>query len=120
MDAKLKNEWIKALRSGEYQQTRGALSNSVEGHLDSKDATAFCCLGVGCLVKSKLDNIPVRNLFKNYGSIEALELDYPMREGDDDSVGWKLVLMNDIKKLSFIEIADWIEKNVKVDDAKET
>lgn len=33
-------KWVDALRSGEYQQTRGVLES----------ATGFCCLGVACKV----------------------------------------------------------------------
>ena len=40
MDAKLKADWVKALRSGEYRQTRGVLQHG----------DAFCCLGVLCVV----------------------------------------------------------------------
>jgi hypothetical protein len=38
MDTKIKAEWVKALRSGEYEQGRGKLQS------DGK----FCCLGVLC------------------------------------------------------------------------
>ena len=37
MDAKLKAKWVKALRSGKYQQITNVL------HYDNK---SFCCLGV--------------------------------------------------------------------------
>ena len=40
MDRKYKAEWLKALRSGEYQQARGKLY----------DGTGYCCLGVLCKV----------------------------------------------------------------------
>lgn len=40
MPRKQLTKWIKALRSGEYVQSRGALQN-VDG---------FCCLGVACKV----------------------------------------------------------------------
>lgn len=40
----LRREWVKALRSGEYKQTRR--------HLE--DATGNCCLGVACRVFDKL------------------------------------------------------------------
>lgn len=38
MDAKIKQLWIDALRSGDYKQTRGALHKE----------DGFCCLGVLC------------------------------------------------------------------------
>lgn len=42
MDKKVKKNWIKALRSGEYKQTEGFLC-SVNNGIES-----FCCLGVLC------------------------------------------------------------------------
>ncbi len=40
MDAQLKQKWIEALRSGKYDQTKGAL----------RTEAGFCCLGVLCEV----------------------------------------------------------------------
>jgi len=41
MDSIVKDRWIKALRSGEYKQTRGALRKS-------NGEPSYCCLGVLC------------------------------------------------------------------------
>lgn len=38
MKPKIKALWVKALRSGDYQQTRGRL----------REGSSFCCLGVLC------------------------------------------------------------------------
>lgn len=38
MDSSLKQKWVRALRSGKYQQATGALRNE----------DGFCCLGVFC------------------------------------------------------------------------
>ena len=38
MDEQIKQRWLEALRSGEYQQTKGTLH----------DTKGFCCLGVLC------------------------------------------------------------------------
>jgi hypothetical protein len=40
MNEQIKQRWIEALRSGEYEQTQGRL----------RDETGYCCLGV--LLKS--------------------------------------------------------------------
>lgn len=42
MDKKLKKEWVKALRSGDYQQGKSRLCT------ETKDGPKFCCLGVLC------------------------------------------------------------------------
>lgn len=40
MNKKIKEDWVKALRSGEYAQGKGELHN--------KEDNTFCCLGVLC------------------------------------------------------------------------
>lgn len=47
MNKEVKEKWINALRSGEYEQTRMSLCN------DGK----FCCLGVLCDIYAKEKNI---------------------------------------------------------------
>jgi hypothetical protein len=42
MDAKLKEAWVKALRSGDYRQANGKLFDPAAG--------SYCCLGVLCKV----------------------------------------------------------------------
>jgi hypothetical protein len=41
----VRNAWVKALRSGEYQQTEGALCKVVDTY-DGEPVLGFCCLGV--------------------------------------------------------------------------
>ena len=43
-----KEAWLAALRSGEYQQTRGQLRRD----------NAFCCLGVACDLAQKMGLVP--------------------------------------------------------------
>lgn len=49
MDTKLKKKWIKALRSGKYQQTSGSLY----------DGEGYCCLGRLCVVLGKKFVLPL-------------------------------------------------------------
>lgn len=44
-----RKEWVKALRSGEYEQCQSYLS------LREGDKTGYCCLGVACEVYNKLN-----------------------------------------------------------------
>ncbi len=48
MDAVLRAEWLKALRSGEYEQGRFMLRTSTN---------QFCCLGVLCDVANKIGKV---------------------------------------------------------------
>lgn len=47
MREEVKDLWVKALRSGEYQQTTSVLHNAT--------ANSYCCLGVLCDLYTKVD-----------------------------------------------------------------
>lgn len=104
MDKRLKRKWLKALRSGQYKQGKGALVN---------EAGAYCCIGV----LGKVCGMPDEALLEHAGSISGtgLEaLDYARLE---HSVRDRLADMNDgvgrgTKRKSFKQIANWIEKNL--------
>lgn len=90
MDAKLKSEWVKALRSGKYKQGKRWLSRG--GY--------HCCLGVlRCIDES----------VKKHGTDEMLD---PRTCGvlwkTQEALSWR----ND-EGMSFLDIADYIEKNIK-------
>lgn len=90
MDAAIKMGWVQALRSGEYQQTRCRLVDTI-GH---------CCLGV---------------LADQFGMIGACEEGIFFVGGECQCLGLgaqqELSSMNDNGK-SFEQIADYIEKNL--------
>lgn len=91
MNAELKDKWLAALRSGEYQQTRSALKNE----------DGYCCLGVLAHVYSGDWG---RDNKKGYEKVrEVLADKYTL-----DS----LMCLNDTEDLSFPAIADWIETNI--------
>lgn len=50
MDEKLKNKWIKALRSGKYKQVQENLKGEVYTEDGESLGVGFCCLGVLCEV----------------------------------------------------------------------
>ena len=112
-----RQEWIKALRSGDYKQTNGNL----------RDENGYCCLGVACDISGLGVWKKYRNALYEYNSIEehvwteAIELPVVVRnyfglitvqgkyfkstlENEIDS----LMIAND-GNLSFDQIADIIE-----------
>lgn len=106
MDKKLKDEWIKALRSGKYTQGQGQLCNGVE----------YCCLGVLAeiaLNKGALDSGLWDEAFVGDLNINGVDI--------DEKIEITLANMNDgINEFagntqSFTEIADWIEQNVSAE-----
>ncbi len=90
MDAKLKADWIAALRSGEFKQ----------GHLRLGDKRGYCCLGVLCKVAGY-----------KFKSNDTWLPDTSSVSPDAQNY---LVMMNDADCLSFSQIADWLESNPDV------
>ena len=110
MYADIKKRWVKALRSGEYDQTKSVL----------RDDMGFCCLGVLCDVvkndeKFKGDAVWSMGGFKVGGRIATKELPNEVCEYCEiDEIGGIpdsncLAEINDLGS-SFEEIADIIER----------
>lgn len=110
MNAELKAKWTAALRSGDYLQHTGKL----QSYVYPGSPPAYCCLGVLC----KIQNPEVEN-------VNALPVNAEF-SGDTYAhltkvVGidvWRLVVLNDNKRLPFSDIADYIDANVPVDTAQ--
>lgn len=104
------DEWIQALRGGKYKQTRETLQNQ----------NGFCCLGVLCKTV-----IPKRKLvFNSYGHLRGgvpdiyTQPNVPLWvENINDVISslnlHSLSALNDSFKLSFDEIADFLELTFK-------
>jgi hypothetical protein len=137
--AEHRRAWIKALRSGEYSQARGALRKLS----DLDDQPEFCCLGVACDVYLKSGDAPKvakwRGLDHDYGfqfrtkvkSEEGYYHDYyvsgSLPQPVCDWLGLKtncgefftnrkrstLISENDHSKKTFNQIADIVEKEPK-------
>lgn len=113
MPALMKKKWLAALRSGEYNQGKGALYDPI--------TEGYCCLGV-------LEHVCDGNVEMYTGGPKAKAMAMPTEEwyeangvaGLEDkqhdvfgtTTEWHLAHMNDQGK-SFAEIADFIEKEVE-------
>jgi len=115
MNPKIKKMWVKALRSGEYGQGQKRLLT-----IEKSGEHSFCCLGVLCDLHSREtgEKWNIRNdLFD--GKVGAYE-DYETMpgEGVDSWAGLDteaqdiLASMNDDRRLSFKQIANWIQNNL--------
>lgn len=104
MKPELKENWIKALRSGKYIQT--------SNYLRVNDG--YCCLGVLCDVLDpkrwgEKDDYGVTH----YSSCRSeLNFDLLTDVKLPGKIQTKLIDMNDIFRKNFNEIADWIEENL--------
>lgn len=105
--------WVAALRGGEYTQSVGCLHYSEEYDKDQRErglpmrdgavVGGYCCLGVA--EKVLLGDVlnPSRATLSRR-SKEAFGLT------DNDCKS--LIALNDIRRASFSQIAQWVEKNV--------
>jgi hypothetical protein len=117
MKAEEKAEWVAALRSGEYPQGQNRLRNVDD---------TFCCLGVKADLEVKKGNGRWESFidpngfnkwfyFSTTGASFCGGLPSEMIGGNNETEG-DLIELNDDREESFAEIADWIEKNITVDD----
>jgi hypothetical protein len=107
--------WIGALRSGLFKQTIGVLQNDI----------GYCCLGVACELfvddKRKIfDNEYSKELFGGLPSGQRVNSNHWLNritseKFEFDGKLYRLVMLNDIKKLTFKQIADIIEKQLLKD-----
>ena len=127
MDAELKQRWVEALRSGEYQQGEENLHKQLPNGKD-----LYCCLGVLC----DIEGVPAEedgrygdgSLAFTYEGAEfmlpislkkrwGLEREIPNpsvslnNKAREVEIAHHLAFMNDNGK-SFDEIAEWIEANL--------
>ena len=108
MKTELKQEWMKRLKSGIYEQGKRVLRNR-----DNK----YCCLGVLCDIINPdgWKKGDPTTLYFNGENYNGLNEDTRIKVGitlDDHD---KLIEMNDDFSDSFDKIADWIQDNIKED-----
>jgi len=116
MKREIATQWVKALRSGDYKQGTGVLRSS-----DNR----FCCLGVLCEVLREELNLEVTKIPSDYNhayEYEGSQIALPRKvrdyvrmrssDGDYDDRN-SLAKLND-KGMSFSDLADVIEANMKV------
>lgn len=94
MDSALKAKWVKALRSGGFEQCREELH----------DGFGYCCIGVGYQILGN-DSEDILDE-DDPTSIAAKAL------GLSEDTEKKLVIMNDDERQDFNQIADYIEANL--------
>lgn len=126
MKQEIRDEWVKRLRSGDYEQGLGYLRHGEEG-----EASTYCCLGVLCEIAVEAGVIPPARtgtegheedvwLYGNENERDDTGLPHSVRmwAGVTSASGLvidgpvsNLVVANDSEHMSFAEIADIIEKH---------
>lgn len=132
MNKQVIQEWVDALRSGEYAQTKGRLQRTEPDRYDSETKPGFCCLGVLCDIAVKHNVIKTVGTYSDghvkYGTDHLYSDAFPTttvqdwvgindfivttaivvdEEMETDRIG--LTELNDIHGFTFGEIADLIE-----------
>lgn len=129
LDSRTKRRWVSALRSGKYAQGDSELYNPGD--------KSFCCLGVLCNISgvpaSKLGGLGLPSDLTDYAlspkldDADLVEYGIDVSDAESSSHGRSaydfavmydgeltpLSVLNDEECLTFNEIADLIEKNVK-------
>jgi hypothetical protein len=108
MNAEIKTKWVNALRSGKYKQGKNVLRD------DENDC--FCSLGVLCDIVmpegwNKYSDTGLQNGM-HLGSRTYPETEILQEAGLNDYQCKYLTNMNDLDNRTFVEIADYIEKNL--------
>ena len=117
MNPDVKKKWVEALRSGEYDQTTGWLTNEY--------GTKFCCLGVLCDLYARetkgkagfVEKGPGLQFESENGSSNAeltddVQLWAGLESSSPEVYDTALMDLNDIEGFSFNEIADLIEEDL--------
>lgn len=112
MNSEMKERWVYALRSGVYPQTHGRLRRVKPSSFGEVEVQpGFCCLGVLC------DLYDPDRWVNHDGEVMMWHDSYtkPAPEMMEElGLTWEdeqeLIGMNDEKKMTFDQIADWIEK----------
>ena len=106
MNKRIKKIWLKALRSGKYEQGAGTLKQ-----IDQEGRPRYCCLGV--LQESIGCKISMDRYFEYRESKLTMLSDYMRNKvGLSKKHALELAIYNDDKVWSFKKIADWVEKNL--------
>lgn len=108
MNQEIKKQWVDLLRSGNYQQGKNYL----------KVGQNYCCLGVLCDIIPDRQWVNYENESGDYCKYREELADKCVPTSANSLVqltrtqSEALVELNDIKGASFIEIAEYIEKNL--------
>lgn len=106
MKKQIADKWVKALRSGEYEQGKSQLRNKFDN--------TYCCLGVLCEISKKGFIDSNWNLSKEIQTWAGMATSNGSLE---DKIHYTkstdLTILNDIDNMSFDEIADIIQMTWK-------
>lgn len=98
-----KRKWLKALRSGEFEQGEGYLEQTDPDVDDNgKMKTQYCCLGVA----KKIFGLRAKR------TCQILSDGACKKIGLDPKIQNTLATFNDTEQWSFTKIANWIEKHL--------
>ncbi len=108
-----KDAWLVELRDPNNHQVTGKYFSDILLSAGRKTISeAHCMCAMGCLIKAscKLEDYVYER------PTDIVDKTYTFDADNNTVFSWRDIAdMNDNKKMSFIEIADWVEKNVLVE-----
>lgn len=117
MNPEIKEQWVTALRSGKYIQGTGRLRRKRGVFLDEPET--FCCLGVLCEIAAEAGVTRRAEIERNHYSYDGAGMSPPQSVCDwawlispGDPGIHALIDLNDAQKLSFDQIAAYIEETL--------
>ena len=105
MSKEHKENYLKGLRGGEYDQIRGEYSDGTFA-----DMPAVCAVG---LYLHQINGAKEVERASNDNDMSSLDFGWMIREDDGDSLIDDIVSLNDDDAYTFEQIADWVEKHVE-------
>lgn len=136
----VKEKWVAALRSGEYEQTKGYLGRTVTKD-DGTQVMGYCCLGVLCqvavaegvieapyeaeeghcvtLVYAGYEEVELPYMVRDWAGLDRVDPEVRTPEGAGDLTSFMgtgqpnrttLASLNDADGFTFAQIADVIEE----------
>lgn len=114
MNREIRKMWLRALRSGKYQQSAGALSGVYFTGPAPTSSIAYCCLGVLAHVTGHLnaDGVCLTATGKNTGADTLLADSVRTLFGITRRQHLDLAHLNDVEGYDFNQIADYIKENL--------
>lgn len=110
MQRELRDKWTAALRDGSHQQGRATLCYEFHDGM-----RAYCCIGVLCDVADpqgwRHNSVVASHIDHQWGETQ-LSIRGLREVGLTEEEQEELVYLNDVDKLDFPAIADWVERHI--------
>ena len=110
LNRELIKKWIAALRSGKYEQHRGALRTHEDGYVGDVGDVGFCCLGVLREIEPGIERLKAEVTDDYEELLDHASLKQFLGVGEQDGFFQNRYAEWNDEGMPFCEIADRLEK----------